>query len=160
MWDVSSKTSLGTVETPVAPVHALAFAPSGRMFAAGCAAGHLVLYANRQSPADSAAASAPAATDAAVIGAGGVFAPESVVIRHHIADVRCVAFSAEGDFLLSGSDDRSIKMFSVAPFSDQPLRYECVRTFDGHQGPVYSLAIGAQCVGVELHLFHFSALLL
>jgi WD40 repeat protein len=136
LWDVTSKSSVGIVETPVAPVHALAFAPSGTMFAAGCAAGFLLLYVAKRGVNGS----------PAIIGANGSFDCEHIVIRHHLADVRAVAFSAEGEFLLSGSDDRSVKMFSVVPHSDQPLRYECLRTFDGHSGPVYGLSIAPDSV--------------
>lgn len=50
-------------------------------------------------------------------------------------------FCIQGDFLLSGSDDRSIKMYSVAPHSSEhPLRFELLRTFDGHAGAVYGLS--------------------
>lgn len=145
MWHLPTKRMLGAVTVPAAPVHAVAFAPSGRMFAVGCASGALVLFAmtpdaianaltlasqqqqqqqqsqsqsqsaqsqsaasqsaSASSPSSSAHAAASAAaaaaavadaeTDPSIIGAFGVFAPASVVIREHIADVRAVCFSTE-----------------------------------------------------------------
>jgi WD40 repeat protein len=50
----------------------------------------------------------------------------------HGVEVKCVAFSPDGGKLASGSSDTTVKLWDVASG-------ECLKTFDQHQGSVYSV---------------------
>ncbi len=59
---------------------------------------------------------------------------ETVVQAGHSGAVRCVAMSSDGQFIASGSNDKTIKLWDVATGLE-------IRTLHGHIGNVYSLAL-------------------
>ncbi len=62
--------------------------------------------------------------------------PEVYVQLGHSNDVNSVAFSADGNTLVSGSWDQTIKLWEVATG-------KVIRTLQGHRGNVYSVAFSA-----------------
>ena len=159
-WSVPQRKLLGSITIPIGPVYALVFAPSGRMFAAACAGGVVLLFTVPEAvgisaPASTAAAAAAAAVasasnsqiDASVFGQDGIsFAAEIKLIRDHNADVRSVSFSAQGHMFLTAGDDRAIRLYSLVHPSNGAFRHEFVRQFDGHAGPVTGLSFAPDAV--------------
>jgi WD40 repeat protein len=129
LWHVAQKRLVGSIASPIAPVHSLAFSPSGRYFLAGCASGVALLAGVPE-------ATGPAAQQPAPGPMENEFAPEWKVIRDHASDVRAVAWSPQGDCFLTASDDCSIKLYGLAPDATQLLRTQLLRTFETHRGSV------------------------
>lgn len=59
--------------------------------------------------------------------------PDIVLQLGHASEVRSAAFSPDGNFILSGARDNSMKLWNVASGKE-------IRTFHGHQGDVFSVA--------------------
>lgn len=60
---------------------------------------------------------------------------ESATFEGHSAGVTSVSMSGDGRYALSGSRDKTLKLWDV------PAR-RCVRTFEGHDDPVFSVCLG------------------
>ncbi|HUJ11469.1 MAG TPA: WD40 repeat domain-containing protein [Verrucomicrobiae bacterium] len=58
---------------------------------------------------------------------------ERLTITGHKGAVNSVAYSADGKFILSGSEDKTVKLWNAANGKE-------VRTFTGHRGPVTGVA--------------------
>ena len=56
----------------------------------------------------------------------------------HTDEVRSVAFSKDGKFIVSGSEDETIKIWSLDT-------YECIITLKGHNNSINSLMISSDC---------------
>ena len=58
----------------------------------------------------------------------------------HTGPVGCLTFSQDGNQLVSGGDDGSIRCWNAAPLPERP-RHQPLRTFSGHEQPIYALAL-------------------
>ena len=66
--------------------------------------------------------------------AGSKQGPEIFVQMGHSGDISTFTFSPDGKYILSGSDDKTLKLWDVSTGRE-------IRTFKGHQGSIQSLAI-------------------
>ena len=64
----------------------------------------------------------------------GVTGKQVRIFRGHSSPVNAVALSADGQYVLSGSDDKTVRMWSLVSGKQ-------VRVFRGHRGEVSSLAV-------------------
>ena len=58
--------------------------------------------------------------------------PELLVQLGHSDRVKCLDYSKDGDYIISGGDDDVIKLWQVA-------NGQMVRTFQGHRGQIYDV---------------------
>ena len=66
---------------------------------------------------------------------------QSGVLSGHTREVNCVVFSSDGTSLVSGNDDRTVKLWDVQTGG-------VVKTFFGHKNYVYSVSISADSTTV------------
>jgi WD40 repeat protein len=77
------------------------------------------------------------------------------ILSGHTGWMRSLAFSSDGTSLVSGSDDKTLKLWDMQTGG-------VVRTFQGHTGPVYSVSISSDCTTIAsgsndgtVHLWNF-----
>ena len=61
-------------------------------------------------------------------------ASHSVVFRGHELSVTSVAFTPDGRFVVSGSDDETVRVWSIADGT-------CTHTLAGHKTPIHAIAV-------------------
>ena len=66
---------------------------------------------------------------------------QSVVLSGHTGEVNCIVFSSDGTSLVSGSDDKTIKLWDIQTGG-------VIKTFFGHTGEVYSVSISVDCTTI------------
>jgi WD40 repeat protein len=112
LWDLASGQELHRWAAPSHPWQdtRLAFSPRGDLLATGCGGGEVRIW-----DVDSRA--------------------EWAVLRGHPAEVRDLAFSPDGRWLVSAVeiDDKTVRVWDLAT-------RECVRVLSGHTNSVYALA--------------------
>eukprot|EP00455_Lapot_gusevi_P017694 TRINITY_DN1952_c0_g1_i1.p1 TRINITY_DN1952_c0_g1~~TRINITY_DN1952_c0_g1_i1.p1 ORF type:complete len:655 (+),score=116.63 TRINITY_DN1952_c0_g1_i1:93-2057(+) len=125
-WDVRTRSIIATYEMPETPVFTLCFHPNGQFLAAGSAGGLIILIQ---------------------VGTRQEEYPPAVIQAHH-GDVRALSFSADGSLLISGGEDRVIRLFDVNSLKEGKLpdRIVCVRSYEGHTGPVCGLSFAGDSV--------------
>ena len=60
------------------------------------------------------------------------------VLSEHKMEVNCVTFSSDGTLLVSGSDDKTVKLWDIQTGG-------VIKTFSGHTNWVWSVSISADC---------------
>ena len=65
-----------------------------------------------------------------------VFAPCLAILEGHALDVNCVSFSPDGSKVATGSEDKTVRLWSTATG-------ELLLVLEGHSGPVTSVAFAA-----------------
>jgi len=73
-----------------------------------------------------------------IITLGGITGSQTAVLSGHTKDVRSVAFFPDGTSLVSGSDDKTVKLWDVQTGG-------VINTFNGHTMQVVSVSISADC---------------
>jgi len=69
---------------------------------------------------------------------GGITGSQTAVLSGHTQGVRSLTFSSDGTFLVSGSNDKTVKLWDMQTGG-------VVKTFDGHTSFVRSVSISADC---------------
>ena len=66
---------------------------------------------------------------------------QRAILSGHTDEVNCLTFSADGRSLVSGSDDRTVKLWDIQTGG-------AVKTFHGHTAQVWSTSISADCTRI------------
>jgi WD40 repeat protein len=109
IWEINTQQCIQTIESGL--VYAVAYSPDGKWLAYGNTVGLIYLC-------------------------NGVTREPIAVLQEHKKRVNSLCFSADSQYILSGSDDRTAKLWRT---KDQL----CIQTLYGHQDTVTSVAFGA-----------------
>ena len=71
----------------------------------------------------------------------GITGSQAAIFSGHVSEVNSLAFSSDGVFLVSGSDDQTVKLWDVQTGG-------VVKTFHGHTDCVLSVSISADCTTI------------
>jgi WD40 repeat protein/transcriptional regulator with XRE-family HTH domain len=127
LWDASCAEHLATLRGHVGPVYAVSSSAGGHLVASGGEDQRIKLW-------DAHSGTCLATLDA------------------HDGPVYAVALSGDGRLLASGSQDSTVKLWDTGPYQPQGRPAvaqevsgdaQCLATFEGHTGLVYSVAISA-----------------
>ena len=66
---------------------------------------------------------------------------QTAVLSGHTDQVHCLTFSSDGTLLVSGSHDKTVKLWDIQTGG-------VVKTFSGHTGQVFSVSISADCTTI------------
>jgi WD40 repeat protein len=162
VWDLGNSRPMAILRGP-SPADVIAMHPSGKQLATGTAAGDVTLWKLDLPPPRTLAGVSDTPPTVAVVSADGKLVASgeqldgrpAIVVRTletgsiarvllgHASPVTALAFNADGTRLVSGSDDTSVRVWSLADGKLPELAM-----LAGHEGPVNGVAFNADATQV------------
>ncbi|NJR66468.1 MAG: protein kinase [Leptolyngbyaceae cyanobacterium CRU_2_3] len=142
LWDIPTGKALSGFKGHQGAVRAIAFSPDGCSVLSGgddqimqlwnvADTSHIHLFDGRERRATDLYRRSPFSPFAALLGKLDGFTRRLQSTTHH-GTVWSVGFSADGRYVVSGGDDRVVKLWDIQTG-------KCLRIFQGHKGPVLAV---------------------
>ncbi|RJP26021.1 MAG: tetratricopeptide repeat protein [Candidatus Abyssobacteria bacterium SURF_5] len=134
LWDINSGKCLRTFEGHTGEVESVAISPDGRFALSGSSASAVPLQLWDIDRGDGRLRSSGSTNRSLLLQLWDINSGKCLrTFKGQIRNVNSVAFSPDGRFALSGSDDNTARLWKIN-------RRKCLRTFEGHTSSVFSVA--------------------